>query len=120
MVYNVSYKYLINAKHLRIRFDKIERFIRIYDGTRYLILFGAEKYDFIYNKIRYLIEVKSGITYVVSNIYTKTKTDLYNSLSLEKKFTLHNVIVLFQLVFNKVKKELLLQHIFRKRIISLT
>ena len=103
---------------MRIRFDKIERFIRIYDGTRYLILFGAEKYDFIYNKIRYLIEVKSGITYVISNIYTKTKTDSYNSLSLEKKFTLHNVIVL--VLFNKVKKELLLQNIFRKSFISLT
>ena len=30
--------------------------------TRYLALFGKEKYDFIYNRIRCLIRVKSGIT----------------------------------------------------------
>ena len=62
MVYNISYKTLIGVKPLRIRFDKIDGFIRVYDRTRYLVLFGDEKYDFIYNRIRYLIEVKSGIT----------------------------------------------------------
>ena len=31
-------------KPLRIRFDKIDGFFRIYDGTRYLILFGSENY----------------------------------------------------------------------------
>ena len=36
----------IDAK-LRIRFDKIDGFIRFYDGTRYLVLFGDKKYDFI-------------------------------------------------------------------------
>ena len=28
---------------LRIRFDKIDRFIRVYDERRYLVLFGSEK-----------------------------------------------------------------------------
>ena len=55
LVYNISYKTLINAKPVRIRFDKIDGFIRVYDGTRYLVLFGSEKSDFIYNKISYLI-----------------------------------------------------------------
>ena len=32
------YKILITAKPLRIRFDKIDGFIRIYDGTRYLVV----------------------------------------------------------------------------------
>ena len=32
------------------------------NGTRYLVLFGKEKYDYIYNRIRCLIRVKSGIT----------------------------------------------------------
>ena len=27
---------------LRIRFDKIDGFIRVYDETRYLVLFGTE------------------------------------------------------------------------------
>ena len=26
----------------------MDRFIRVYDGTRYLVLFEGEKFDFIY------------------------------------------------------------------------
>ena len=52
LVYKISYKTLMGAKLLRIRFDNIHGFIRVYDGTRYLTLFGAEKYDSIYNRIR--------------------------------------------------------------------
>ena len=51
------YKSLIDCKPLHIRFDKIDRFIRV----RYLVLFSGEKYDFIYNRTRYLRSVKSGI-----------------------------------------------------------
>ena len=47
---------------MHIRFDKIDGFIRAYDGIRYLVLLGAEKYEFIYNMIRYLVGVKSGMT----------------------------------------------------------
>ena len=65
LVYSISYKSLIAAKPLRIGFDKIDRLIRVYDGTRYLVLFGSKKYDPIYIRIRYLISVKSGITYIV-------------------------------------------------------
>ena len=35
LVYNISYKIMIGAKPLRIRFDKIDGSIRVYDGTRY-------------------------------------------------------------------------------------
>ena len=35
LVYNISYKNLIAAKPLPIRFDELERFIKVYDGTRY-------------------------------------------------------------------------------------
>ena len=42
LVYNISYKTLIGFKPWYIRFDKIDGFIRVYDGTRYLLLFGAE------------------------------------------------------------------------------
>ena len=48
LVYDISYKTLIGAKLLRIRFDKINGFIRVYDQTRYLVLFGPEKYDTIF------------------------------------------------------------------------
>ena len=36
-----------------IRFDKVDAFIRVYDGTKYLVLFRGEKNDFIYDRIRY-------------------------------------------------------------------
>ena len=37
LIYIILYKTLIGTKPLRVRFDKIEGFIRIYDGTRYLV-----------------------------------------------------------------------------------
>ena len=66
---------MIGAKPLHITFDKVDGFIRVYDGARYLVLFVGEKYDFIYNRIRYFIGVKSGITYVISHIHAKIKVD---------------------------------------------
>ena len=88
----ISYKILIHPKPLRIRFFKIDKFIRIFDGTRYLALFGCEKYHAIYNKIGYLISLKSGITYIFSNYFAKIKVDSYDYLPIEKRLTSHNVI----------------------------
>ena len=39
LIYNISHKNLVVAKTLCIRFDKIDGFIRVYDRTRYLVLF---------------------------------------------------------------------------------
>ena len=75
MICDIPYKSLIGAKPLDIRSNKIDGFIRVYDGTRYLILYGPKKYDTIYNRIRYLISQKSGITDVFSNNYDKIKID---------------------------------------------
>ena len=72
-VYNISYKCLIGYKPLHIRFNKIDGFIGVYDGTRYLVLFGSEKYDSIYNRIRYFISVKGSITYLISHNCAKSK-----------------------------------------------
>ena len=55
LVYSISCKTLSGANPLRIRFNKVDAFIRVCDGTRYLVLFGREKYDVIYNRIRYLV-----------------------------------------------------------------
>ena len=101
LVYLISYKTLIDAKPLRIRFDKIDGFIRVYDGIRYLVLLGSEKYNFIYNRIRYLIGMKSEITYAMPHNYAKIKVDLYDSLSLEKTIIFHNAIILVKSVFYK-------------------
>ena len=94
---------MIDAKPLSIRFDKIDGFIRVYDGTRYLVLFGREEQYFIYNRIRYPIGVKSGITNVIFHNYTKVKVDSHDSLPLGKTMTFHNVMILIKLVFNEDK-----------------
>ena len=59
LIYDISYKTLIGSKPLHISFNKIDGFIRIYDGTRYLTMFGPEKYDVVYDRIRYLVSLKS-------------------------------------------------------------
>ena len=92
---------MIDAKLLRIRFDKIDGFIKVYDGTRYLVLSRSEKYDFTYHKFRYLTGIKSDNTYVISHNYAKFKVDSYDSLPLEKTMTFDNVIILIKSVFNK-------------------
>ena len=92
---------MIVPKPLRIRFDKIDGFIRIYDGSRYLVLFDIEKYDVIYNRIRYFISQKSGITYVFSHYYTKIEVNSCYSLPIEKTLTLYNVIIHIKSVLNE-------------------
>ena len=71
LFYNISYKSLIAVEPLRTKFNKIDGFNRVYDGTSYLALFGREKYVFIYNRIRYHIGWKSDITYVISQNFAK-------------------------------------------------
>ena len=71
--YNILHKNLIGAKPMHIRLDKMDGFIRVFDGTRCLVLFEGEQYDFIhYNRIRYLIGVKIGIRYVISHKLQKS------------------------------------------------
>ena len=48
----------MGAKPLRIRFDEIDRFIKISDGIRYLVLLGHVWYDEICDRIRYFISEK--------------------------------------------------------------
>ena len=56
---HVLYKTLIGAKPLLIMFNALYGFIS--DWTEYLVLFGLERYDAIYDKIRYLVGLKNGI-----------------------------------------------------------
>ena len=78
--YNILYKTSIGAKPLRIiRFDKIDGFMRVYNGTRYLVLLGDEKYNSICNIIRHLVSLESGIIYAISHNYVRIKVDSYNS-----------------------------------------
>ena len=64
--------------------DKIDGFIKVYDRTQYLVLFRSEKYGSIYDRIRYLINVIRGITYVIYHNYATIKVDSCDSLPLNK------------------------------------
>ena len=68
LISDISYKALIVSKHLHIKFYKINVFIRIYDGSRYSQLFRSEKYNAIYDRIRYLISKNQYHIYFVSLI----------------------------------------------------
>ena len=59
--------------YLCIILDKVNGFLRDYNGTKYLVLFGPEKYDVMFYRIRYLIELNRDITYVNSLNYAKIK-----------------------------------------------
>ena len=98
---HIPCKTLIGAKSLCIRFDKVNGFIRVYDRTRYLELFGLEKYNDIYDRIGYLLGLKSDIAYVFSYKFGKIKIDSNDDLPLEEMLTLHNVIIITKSVFNK-------------------
>ena len=103
LIYDILYKTFMSKKPLRIRFNNVDGFIKIYDGTRYLVLFGPERYDPTYNWIKYVISEKSSITYIISHNFAKIKRDSYDSLPLEKTMTFHDVIILIKSVFKKDK-----------------
>ena len=52
LIYDVSYKALTGTKPLCIMFDKVDGFVKDYDGTKYLVLFGIEKCNAIYDRIK--------------------------------------------------------------------
>lgn len=55
----------------------------------------AEKYDAIYDRIAYFIGLKTGITFIFSLNFAKTKIYSYGSLPLGE------IIIGIKLVFNK-------------------
>ena len=68
-------KYQQMSRVLCLIFDKVDGFISDYAGTEYLVMCSTEKYDTIFNRIRYFIGLNSGITYFFSYNYTKIKFD---------------------------------------------
>ena len=98
----------IGAKTIRlvgVMFNKVNGFIRDHNGTKYLMLCGPEKYDVIFDRIRYLIKLKSSITCVDSLNYAKVKIVPDDGLPLGKILTMHNVIKLITLVFDKNRNQ---------------
>ena len=58
LTHEISCKKVMGAKPLRMRIDKIDGIINIYNRTIYLELFGFRIYNTIYDSINYLISDK--------------------------------------------------------------
>ena len=87
LTYGLWCKTLIGTKSLCIMLDKVNRFIRYFNGIKYLVLYGLEKYYRNYGRIRYLKASKSGIAYVFSNKFGKIKIDSDDDLRLKRTLT---------------------------------
>ena len=84
---------------MRIRFDKIDGFIRILDGEiKHLVLFDHELFDKICDRI-------TDITDSINHNFRKIRIYSYNSLPIEEILTFHNVIIHSKSVVNKNKNE---------------
>ena len=99
-IYDISYKAFMGAKPLCIWLEKIDGYVKIYDGVRYLVLFAPERYNAIYDRISYLISQKSGIKYSINYDFASLRFGSFNSLPIEKTLTFHNVIILIKTVVN--------------------
>ena len=93
MIYGISNKTFMGGKALCIRLDKADGFIKISDETIYLVLFGSEEYDAIYNGIRYLMSEKSGITENINYNFARIRIYSYNYLLTEKILTFHDAVI---------------------------
>ena len=101
LIYDILYKIFMGGKPLRIRFNKINEFMKIYDGIRYLRLFDPWWYDASWIRMRYLIIKKSGITDSVNHDFARIRINSYNYLPIDEILTIHNVIILIKSVVNK-------------------
>ena len=103
--YDISYETIVCAKPLRIRFDEIDGFIKIYDEIIYLVSRDYERYNAIYDGIQYFINEKGGIINSIKHNFAGIRIDWYNSLPTEKMLTCHNVIILKKSIVNKNKND---------------
>ena len=93
LTYDISYKTFMGTNPLRIKFDEIDGFIKVYDGIRNLVLFGPKRYNAIYDRINYLISEKSDITQNINHNVAKIRIYSYNPLTIVKTLTFHNAII---------------------------
>ena len=73
LIYDVSYKISMGAKPSCVRFDKIDRFIKIHDKIRYLVLFDYSYCDKICDKIKYIISDKSDVAGSINHNFARIR-----------------------------------------------
>ena len=89
---------------MQIKYDQIDRFIKIYDRVRYLVLFDYGWFDKICGMIKYLISEKV-VADTINHNFGRIRIDLCNSLLIEKILTFHSATILIKSVVNKNKHE---------------
>ena len=75
----------MGSKPLRIWFDKIEGFIKIYDGIRYLVILDHSWFDEICDINKYLMSEKNSITDSINCNVARIRID-FIILYLYKKY----------------------------------
>ena len=93
---------------LRISFDEIDGFIKMYDRIRCLVLFSNSWYDKICDRIKYLTCKKRGITDSINHSFARIRFNSNNSLPIEKILTFHNVVIFVRSIVNENKNNLCL------------
>ena len=58
---------------LRIKFNEIDGLIKIYNGIRYLELFGGGFYDEMFDRIKYFISKISGIKDSINHNFARIR-----------------------------------------------
>ena len=81
-------------------FDQVDVLVRDYDESKYLVLFEIERYQTIFDIIRYLVWLKSRIAYF-DFIYPKIQIDSADYLPLQKTLMMHNFVILDKSDFDK-------------------
>ena len=74
----------MGAKPLRVRFGKVDGFIKTQDGIGYLVLFDCSWCDKICDSTKYLISGKNGVPDSINHNFARSRIDSYNSLPIEK------------------------------------
>ena len=91
----------MGSEPLHIWFNKMDGFIKIYGGIRYLVLLGNNWYAESCDRISYLISEKK-VLHIAIIIFAGIRIDSYNSSTI-KRLTFHKVIILIKSVVNKWK-----------------
>ena len=100
-VYNISYKIPTDSKPLRIRFNRIDGFIIVFDGkNKHLLLFDYGLFNKICDKVKYILSKECGIANSINHNFGKIRIDSSNSLPIKKIVTFY-VIILNKSIVNK-------------------
>ena len=96
LIYGISCKMFMGVKPSFIKFDEGYGVSKMYDGTRYLELFGSWFYHRIFDRTNDLICGKSNYKYSINHNFSRIRIDSYNSLPLEEILTFQNVVIVIK------------------------